>query len=118
VVDFATRCTAAAVRWSKDAEDNVPLLSGGVEAGDVTYTAALEATVYQDDLTEGGLVDYTWANKGAVVPFTYTPFSGSRAISGEVTIDPLDVGGDVGKKNTSDIAWACLGEPVLVDDLG
>jgi hypothetical protein len=32
-------------------------------------------------------------------------------------VDPLDVGGDVGKKNTSDLKWACVGEPTLIDDL-
>ena len=34
-----------------------------------------------------------------------------------VSVSPLDIGGDVGKKNTSDLKWACVGEPELVDDL-
>jgi hypothetical protein len=53
-----------------------------------------------------------------VVPFTFAPFGDAgRSITGELVVDPLDVGGDVGKKNTSDLKWACLGEPELVDDL-
>jgi hypothetical protein len=98
-------------------EDDTPVLSGGVLAGDRTYTATLEATVYQDDLTAGGLVDYSWANKGTEVPFTYTPYSGGRSITGRLIVDPLDVGGDVNKKNTADLKWGCIGEPALVDDL-
>jgi hypothetical protein len=51
------------------------------------------------------------------VPFTFTPYTGGRSITGRLIVGPLDVGGDVSKKNTSDIKWACVGEPTLVDDL-
>lgn len=118
-LDFAARCTSAKIAWKVDTTDDLPTLDGGTISGDRTYTATLEATVYQDDLYPGpgGLVDYTWTNKGSQVPFTYTPYSGGRAITGELVVDPLDVGGDVAKKNTADIKWGCVGEPELVDDL-
>lgn len=118
-LDFSGRCRSASITWKVDQEDDTPLLSGGVEAGDRTYAATLEATVSQDDLTVGGLVDYSWAHKGQAVPFTFTPytFTGARSITGELVVDPLDVGGDVKKKNTSDLKWGCVGEPTLVDDL-
>jgi hypothetical protein len=51
------------------------------------------------------------------VPFTFTPYAGGRSITGELKVGPLDVGGDVKKKNTSDLKWGCVGEPELVDDL-
>jgi hypothetical protein len=116
-LDFAGRCTTVKVTWKVDTEDDVPVLDGGVEAGDRTYTATLEATVYQDDLTDGGLVAYSWAHKGEQQPCTFTPYAGGRSIAGTLIVDPLDVGGDVGKKNTADVKWAFLGEPELVDDL-
>jgi hypothetical protein len=105
------------VTWKEDKVDDVPTLSGATIAGERNYTATLEAKVYQDDLQVGGLVDYSWSNKGAEVPFTFTPYSGGRSITGNLIVGPLDVGGDVDKKNTSDIKWACVGEPALVDDL-
>jgi hypothetical protein len=116
-IDFSARTTKASVTWKVDQSDDVLTLAGTTEAGDRTYTATLEATVYQDDLTAGGLIDYSWANKGSQVPFTFTPYAGGRSITGELVVDPLDVGGDVGSKNTSDLSWACVGEPDLVDDL-
>jgi hypothetical protein len=116
-IDFSGRCTSAAVTWKVNTSDDTVVLSGDVLAGDRTYTATLEATVFQDDLTEGDLIDYTWANKGSQVPFTYTPYAGGRSITGQVVVDPLDVGGDVEKKNTADLKWGCVGEPDLVDDL-
>lgn len=116
-IDFSHRCKSAKVTWKVDQTDDVPMLDGSTSAGDRTYTATLEAEVMQDDLTEGGLVDYSWGNKGSQVPFTFTPYTGGRSVTGELVVDPLDVGGDVGVKNTSDIKWACVGEPELVDDL-
>lgn len=117
--DFSNRCTAVTIKWGVKTEDDVPTLAGTTEAGDRTYTATLEANVFQDDMADGGLIDYTWTNKGTVQPFVYTPYAdGGKSITGEVVIDPLDVGGEVGKKNKSDIKWGCVGEPEIIDDLG
>lgn len=117
-VDFSGRCTKVSVSWKVDTTDDVEVLSGDTMAGDRTYTATLEATVYQDDLTAGGLVDYSWQQKGTEVPFSFTPYEGGRSVTGSLVVDPLDIGGDVGKKNTSDLKWMCVGEPELVNDLG
>lgn len=116
-LDFSGQCTTARIVPGVDTEDDVTVLSGAVLAGDRTYTAALECTVFQDDLQAGGLIAYSWANKGEQVPFTYTPYSGGVSITGELIVDPLEIGGDVAKKNTSDLAWACVGFPELTDDL-
>lgn len=116
-VDLAVRCSSATIKWKKDADDSEEMLSGDVEAGDVTYTAQLTAKVKQGDLSSSGLVAFTWSHKGEQLPFTYRPYSDGAEIVGELVIDPLDVGGDVGSKPTSDIAWDCIGEPDLADDL-
>lgn len=115
--DFSSRCTSVKVTWSVKTEDDTPVLTGGVEPGDRTYTATLEAKVYQDDLRDGELTAFSWDNKGQALPATFTPFTGGKSITGTVVVDPLDVGGDVGKKNQADIKWAFVGEPELVDDL-
>jgi hypothetical protein len=116
-VDFSNRCTSVKVTWKEDKVDDVEVLSGDTIAGERNYQATLEATVYQDDLQAGGLIAYSWNNKGSQVPFTFTPYTGGISVTGELIVGPLDVGGDVSKKNTSDIKWAAVGEPELVDDL-
>lgn len=116
-LDLSARCLKAQLSWKVDQSDDTVVLSGDTLAGDRTYTATLEATVQQGDLTVGDAIDYTWAHKGEQVPFTFTPHSGGRSITGQVVIDPLDVGGDVNAKNTTDLKWACVGEPELIDDL-
>lgn len=116
-VDLTAQVTSCTVKWNKDQADNVPVLSGEELSGDITYTASLAATVLQD-LSDDGLVDYTWTNKGDQVPFTFVPSSATgKAISGVLVVDPIDVGGDVKTRPTSDLEWACVGEPTLGADL-
>lgn len=116
--DFTAQVRSCTVTWKKDQDDAVPVLSGDELGGQVTYTATLEATFIQD-LTEDGLVDFTWDNAGEDMPFTYEPSStAGRTISGTVTIDPLDVGGDAkAKAPTSDVKWACVGRPTIAAGL-
>lgn len=117
-VDLAARCSSATIKWKKDADDSEEMLSGDVEAGDVTYTAQLTAKLKQGDLSASGLVAFSWLHKGVQLPFTYRPYADGPAIVGQLVVDPLDVGGDVGTKPVSDITWDCIGEPDLgADDL-
>jgi hypothetical protein len=116
-LDLTAQVTALTVQWSEDVEDSVPTLSGEVLDGAASYTAVLSGTLVQD-LTDAGMFDYTWANKGTVVPFTFTPSTAAgRSVSGMVRVAPLDLGGDVKQKNTTDFEWSCIGEPALGADL-
>jgi hypothetical protein len=111
--DATAQVTSATVSWSEDVEDDIPTLSGETLAGAANYTATLGGTFLQD-ITETGLVAFTWTNKGTVLPFTYTPNNDEGAsINGQVRIAPLSVGGDVRSQPTSDFEWACIGEPTL-----
>lgn len=110
--DMSCQLSSAWVKWDKDKDDNVPVLCGEEIAGDVVYSGKLTGTIFID-LSDGGLVEYTWANKGTQVPFRFVPNTAAgKEITGTVTIDPLDVGGDEMKKNmTADFEWDCVGEP-------
>ncbi len=113
IIDATAQVTQGAVEWAESVTDSTPVLSGEEQPGDVTYTATLTGTVIQD-LSAGGLTDFTWTNKGAVVPFTFVPADlANRTVTGNVRISPLKVGGTVRSKPTSDFTWACIGEPVL-----
>lgn len=115
-IDLSVRCRSAKIVPSVDTEDDVPLLSGDVEAGDRTYTFTLEATLTQDDLVDGSVTRFTWDNMGAQLPFTFTPYGG-ESVTGVLIVDPMGIGGDVGVKNTEDISWGIVGTPTIVDDL-
>lgn len=117
VLDMTAQVTKCKVGWKANAADSTKTLSGDTVGGGRSYTAQLTATVFQDDLGVSGMVDYSWAHKGDEVPFTFVPKTGGRGVAGTLTVDPIDVGGDVGAKNTSDLTWDCVGEPTLTDDL-
>jgi hypothetical protein len=116
-MDATAQVTSCEVDWEEEVEDAVPTLSGEELEGEATYTATLSGTFVQD-LTETGLIDWTWDNKGQIVPFTYVPSSAAgRSITGTVRVRPLKVGGEVKTKPTADFEWTCIGEPVLGADL-
>ena len=115
-LDLSCQLSAAKVEWDKDKEDDTPVLCGESLPGGVTYTAKLTGTVLLD-LSDGGMVDFTWTEKGNVHPFTFVPNdAAAKQVSGSLTVDPLDVGGDEVKKNMSvDFEWDIVGEPVWED---
>lgn len=117
--DFTAQVTECAVEWSEDVEDDVPTLDGGQLDGEASYTATLSGTFVQDLTETTGVVPWSWANKGARLPFSYTPnnVTEDAAFTGVVRIAPLKAGGAVKTKPTSDFEWACIGEPALVHGL-
>lgn len=111
-LDISCQMTEVKITWDIDEDDAVPVLCGGTMPGDTTYQAKLEGEAYQD-LTEGGIVEYTWKNRGEIKSVTFTPTTGKAKITGSIVIQPLELGGEVGKKNTSDIEFSFAGDPVF-----
>ena len=116
--NISAQVTAAKITWDVDAEDSMPVLSGGVIAGERNYTAKLEITA-APDLAADGLVDWSWTHKGTEQPVVFIPNAATAAeFAGTVLIDPIEYGGDVKKRNTSDWELEFVGEPVFTPDPG
>lgn len=116
-LDVSCQITNAQVNPTENVqtEDAVHVLCGDtLPASDtVDYTFTLSGTLLQD-LSTGGVVDYTWQNAGEEVPFTFTPSNTAAAtVVGVVRVIPLVIGGDVPSRPTSDFEWACIGTPVF-----
>lgn len=110
----------ATIKWKENVTSTpaIPVLSGGEipEEEEVAFRCDLELEVLQDDLAAAGMVDYTWTNKGTTQPFTFRPNTAlARKITGTVTVVPIDVGGEVKKRNTSTVTMRCTiaGNPTL-----
>lgn len=111
--DFTAQVTSCVVDWEENVEDAVPTLDGGELDGEPSYTATLSGTFVQD-ITTGGVIEWSWTNKGAKLPFSYTPNTAEDvSFTGVCRIRPLKAGGDVKTKPTSDFEFACIGEPVM-----
>jgi hypothetical protein len=116
-VDASCLLEAATVSWDKTKVDDKKRLCGQVLVGKTTYTSTLAGTLDQDLADPAGLVYYSWAHRGEVLPFVYVPNTAAGAqVSGELVIDPLDVGGSTEDDNlTSEFEWAIVGDPVLAE---
>lgn len=116
-LDISCQVTACSISAEGSSEDSTPTLCGGEIAGERLYVWTLAFTAYQD-LELNGLIDWTWKNAGAEVPFTFTPKTeGDATVTGKVLVDPATLGGDVKKKNTSECNWTCVGTPAFVPDV-
>jgi len=113
LISIECQLTSAVVSWDVDADDDVPLLCGDVAPGDEIFTATLSGNLFQD-LSTGGIVEWSWTNKGTSQPVEFIPStSEAKKITGTIKVRPIDVGGDAKAKARSDFEWPFVGEPVL-----
>lgn len=115
-LDMSCQVTSVTVSPEAQTEDPIPVLCGDALAGARSYNWTLAFTALQDVL-ENGVIDYTWTNAGAEVPFTFVPSTDYTAqVTGVVIIDPVGLGGTVRQKNTSDASWTIVGTPAFTAD--
>lgn len=108
---------AVKVTPSVNTEDSSLVLSGRVIPGDRRYSYVLAFTTYQT-VQKGGLIDWSYQNAGKELKFEFKPRDKSSAasIKGTVVVDPIELGGDVGTKPTSDVEFAIVGSPVFTPE--
>lgn len=110
---FASQITSARVTVGVNRGDELKVLSGESIPAEATYTYELEATALQD-LSANGIVDWSWKQAGKIASFVYTPNKANAAtIKGNVVVDPISVGGEVGERATSDFTFPIVGTPTF-----
>lgn len=93
--------------------DQTETLCGDVLTPVTTTAWTLNGTAIQDwDGPAGAsIVQYSWANDGLTVPFTWKPNATATTFTGNVTVRALELGGDVNTRITTDFAWPLAGKP-------
>lgn len=96
-----------------DSDDAIPVLSGDEIDGDETEKWTLKFTKFQDYTAES-LDLWLYQNAGEVLDFTFVPDKGGKIQArGKVKIRAGAIGGEVKKKNTSEIELPVIGRPTL-----
>lgn len=114
LTSFASQVTKCALVPKHDEEDDIPVLSGEVVAGDLTTSWTLEGELLQDFGTAKSLSEWTMTNNGKTFPFTFTPKkTGSKKVTGNVQVRATQIGGDVKKRNRADFTFKVIGDPVI-----
>jgi len=115
--DYSCQVQSMGVVPNKTEGDTIQTLCGDSVPGSITYDFTLDGTVLQDLAVTTGLVEFTWTNQGAPIPFEFTPSTSAiTKVTGTVIIDPLAIGtadGAVGDVLTSDFSWSCVGVPTV-----
>lgn len=110
-VDFSGQVSSVKIAPDSDEDDAIDVLSGAQVPGAIRFSSTLEATFLQD-FDARGCIAYSWENAGETVDFEFIPATAHGArFTGQVVVQPMEVGGDVRKKNTSDIKWQTVGLP-------
>lgn len=111
---FSCQPTAVAIEPSNDtggAGDDVEVLCGDKLSGasGAALTANLTMTAIQDFTAESGtesLVGYSWAHNSETVDFVWGPTADVQdQWTGKVTVQALNIGGDVNTRITTDAEW-------------
>jgi hypothetical protein len=123
-VVFSCQPTSAAIEPSNDTaggEDSVEVLCGDTlsAASSATLTANLALTAIQDFTSpDDSLVGHSWAFNGETQDFLWNPTNDPQdEWSGKVTVQAINVGGEVNTRLTSDAAWP-ITELTMPDRLG
>jgi len=110
-LDYAAQVRSMLVRVAERVTrvEAIPVLSGEELAGaeTVDHDATLVGNVIQDP-TSGGMVDFTWTNRGVPVFIRFVPSTAAgRVVTGTVVPVPLDFGGDVDRTSRPEaaISW-------------
>lgn len=108
-IALTAQITSCKVQWTENvtAGETVELLSGDqlTDEDEVNHSAVLTANLVQD-IDAGGSIEYSWTNRGLKKHARFVPNTvEGREVTGTVTIVPIDLGGDVKKRNRSDISW-------------
>jgi hypothetical protein len=112
-LDMSCQLTEIAVQAEGDSEDPENTLCGDQIAGARTYAWTLTGSAFQDVVADG-LTDFTWKHAGVEMPFKFVPDStGTAAVTGRVTVDPLMLGGTVKQKNKAEFEWGIVGTPTF-----
>lgn len=113
LTDFAIQVTEASITTSEKEGDMLEVLSGDTLTEESTYTYKLKGSALPN-FTSKGLQQYSWAKKGKIVFFEFSPATADGAkFAGKCKITPMDVGGKVGKADTVNFEFTVIGDPTV-----
>jgi hypothetical protein len=116
LMEFSAQITNGRISPSLEEEDTITVLNGEELDGDDTISWVVAGTLLQS-YDKAGIIHWAFTNRLAKLPFEFVPnteFS-DYGWRGTAKIVPLEAGGDVKTRNTSDFEFKIIGEPETYD---
>jgi hypothetical protein len=110
--DFSCQPTNIRLTPTTNTEDPLETLCGDTAAGTGSTTWALAGTSIQDFDDPEGFLMHCFDHNGEVVDFSWQPNETSGTWTGQITVQALEIGGDVNTRITSDFTFPVNGTPV------
>jgi len=110
--DFSCQPTNIRLTPTTNTEDPLETLCGDTAAGTGSTTWALTGTAIQDFDDPEGFLMHSFDHNGETVPFSWQPNATSGTWTGEVTVQALEIGGDVNARITTDFSFPLTAAPV------
>lgn len=105
-IDLSCHLSEGEFATDKDQDDPIPVLCGREIAAPATYTATLSGTLLLDLSDTTSIFYYANTHKGEVVQVVYVPNTDAGAtITGNITLDPLGIAGDVRGNIEAEFEW-------------
>lgn len=110
---FALTCVGCKIIPSVTKADPRTVLSGDVIPGARTESASAEVKLLDDFGQTDSNSEWLWEHRGQQVPFRYTPKNGLKVIVGTITVEPIDIAGDVGTNPEQTVTFDFVGMPTF-----
>lgn len=111
---FAKQATTVTLNPSTDEDgDAVETLSGATIEPDEVTTWELNIGAVQDFDDPAGFVEFSRANKGDIVAFSWQPNAAGPTYTGQVRVRAVPIGGEVKSRLNTTGSWPVIGEPTV-----
>lgn len=111
-VEFATQATNVRLVPSTDeAGDPLEVLSGETINAEDETTWSLVIEAVQDFDSPTGFVMFAFDNANELVPYSWKPNANGPTFTGTVRVRPVEIGGEVNARLTTDAEWPCTAKP-------
>ena len=97
-------------------DDQGEVLSGDPLPAESEAPWTMALGMIQDFDDPAGFVNMTWTKQGEQVPYVWAPSGATGpSFSGVVNVWPVELGGDVNKRLSSDAEWNLTAKPTRTD---
>lgn len=111
---FSGLITGAKLTPSVERGDPIDFLDGSASSGDRSESWTLNGNMAQDFGATDSRTEWLFTNRGTDQPFVYVPNAATgRNITGTLTVEAVEIGGEVKSKPISEFEFSLVGEPVL-----